>query len=547
VTFLQAKAILREFKGGDALPFLLAMSGTSAPLDLFVRAAAAQRQRAASTRTLAFNTLGQALRDVPVAGEREIFLLMPWDFVREADWRTGLPTGPCDAQTLKTEGQLVADQLARRPLARILYLPAPMPPLLTDPGEDIALATWVHGLAGALGAETLPAEAFALGGYLATGCPITGASMGRVAEHIVAAALRTPLAGRKVLVTDLDNVLWSGVVAEDGIDGIGFRPEGAGYRHFIYQRFLSKLRGEGVLLAAVSRNDEDIALEPLRSGRMPLGESDFVAVLASYGAKSAQIRKLGDSLNLGLDAFVFVDDNKVELAEVRSQLPDVHSLEFPATDAELPGLLRELARLFGRSVVTAEDRERTAMYRRRLQGMPPSQMAGTDLTEFLRDLRMTLTIHDRSRGDRSRVVQLINKTNQFNLNGLRVTDDGVGRILDGGGRLYGASLEDRHGSHGEILACLVTTDGEIVSMVMSCRVFQRRVEHAFLGWLATQDRAPKVLRFAATNRNTPIQEFLIDRAFNRDGNGLVHLDAAEFASTHAADLALFVIQSPGRA
>src|SRR5262249_27721002 len=161
-------------------------------------------------------------------------------------------------------------------------------------------------------------------------------------------------------------------------------------------------KGEGVLLAAVSRNDEDLAVEPLRSGRMPLGESDFVAVLASYKAKSGQIRELGNRLNLGLDAFVFVDDNKVELAEVRSQLPPVHSLEFPPTDAGLPGLLRELAQLFGRSVVTAEDRERTTMYRRRLDGMPPSQMAGADLTTFLRDLGMTLTIHDRSLGDRSR-------------------------------------------------------------------------------------------------------------------------------------------------
>jgi FkbH-like protein len=208
--------------------------------------------------------------------------------------------------------------------------------------------------------------------------------------------------------------------------------------------------------------------------------------------------------------------------------------------------LRELAQLFGRSVVTAEDRERTAMYRRRLEGMPPSQMAGADLTTFLRDLGMTLTIHDRSFGDRSRVVQLINKTNQFNLNGRRITDEEVTRLLEGGGCLYGASLDDRHGTHGEILACLVTAGGEIVALVMSCRVFQRRVEHAFLAWLARQPGAPRTLSFTATARNTPIQEFLEDSTFSRDGDGLVKFDAARFAGAHADDLGLFVIRAPSR-
>src|SRR5262249_55096867 len=161
--------------------------------------------------------------------------LMPWDFVPEADWRTGLPTGPCDARSLKARAQCVADRLVQRPMARILYLPALKPPLFANPREDVALASWIHGLARGLDADFLPADAFALGSYLATGCPIAGASLGRVAEDVVAAALRPPLQGCKVLVTDLDNVLWSGVVAEDGIEGIGYRPEGAGYRHFIYQ------------------------------------------------------------------------------------------------------------------------------------------------------------------------------------------------------------------------------------------------------------------------------------------------------------------------
>jgi predicted enzyme involved in methoxymalonyl-ACP biosynthesis len=117
-------------------------------------------------------------------------------------------------------------------------------------------------------------------------------------------------------------------------------------------------------------------------------------------------------------------------------------------------------------------------------------------------------------------------------------------VLAQGGRLYGASLEDRHGSHGEILACLITAEGEIASLVMSCRVFQRRIEHAFLAWLATREPPPRALRFAITERNTPAQEFLTHPAFERDANGSVRFDAAQFAAGHASDLVLFTILPP---
>src|SRR5205807_1061603 len=101
-------------------------------------------------------------------------------------------------------------------------------------------------------------------------------------------------------------------IAEDGVEGVAFEPSGAGYRHFVYQGLLRRLRHEGTLLAAVSRNDQEVALGPFRSGRMLLREDDFVAIIASYHSKSAPVRELAQRLNLGLDAFVFVDDNPVE-------------------------------------------------------------------------------------------------------------------------------------------------------------------------------------------------------------------------------------------
>jgi FkbH-like protein len=194
-------------------------------------------------------------------------------------------------------------------------------------------------------------------------------------------------------------------------------------------------------------------------------------------------------------------------------------------------------------VVTAEDRERTEMYRRRLAGMVPSDVAGADLTTFLRQLEMQLEIHDRSKGDRTRAVQLINKTNQFNLNGRRIADEEVERILASGGRLFSASLRDRHGEHGEILSYLVTGDGVVESFVMSCRVFQRRVEHAFLCWLIEAGLAPSALRFAETARNEPIQQFLKADGFTFTHAEYVAVDSAQFHGTQGQSLELFEISA----
>jgi len=546
VNFLEARRVLDAFRGGEALSFALGLSGTGEPFDVYLRAAAAKRGRAAEVRFLPFNTLAQALRQPPDPGVTEVFLLLPWDFVPEADWRSGVAPS-VDEQRLRDPAMETAALLARRPAARLLYLPAPMPPLCSERARDAALARWIESLAIGLGARLLPAEAFTLGGYFSSGCPVGGAWIGRVAEAVVEAVVGRPGEPKKVLITDLDNVMWNGLLVDDGLDGIAFEPAGRGYRHFVYQSLLRRLRSEGTLLAAVSRNDHDVVTPPFRSGRMVLREEDLVAIIGSYHAKSAQIRELAHQLNLGLDACVFVDDNPVELAEVSLQLPEVRCLAFPAHDDALPAFLDSLATLFAHRDITAEDRERTEMYRRRLAGMVPSDLEGADLTRFLEDLKMTLTIHDRSRGDWTRAVQLINKTNQFNLNGRRVTEAEVGAMLDAGGRLFGASLADRTGDHGEILACLVAPDGTMRSFVMSCRVFQRRVEYAFLAWLAAQPSPPTALQWASTSRNAPFQQFLAEVAGPLNGNGLVRLVPAAVAARHARDLALFIVADPALA
>ena len=504
MNFLEAHRLVQSFTGGPVWPLRVVLSGTADPLAIYLRAAGARRGVEVQPSFLPFNTLAQHLLHPPdqIA---EIFLLLPWDLVPELDWRSGIPA-TIDRVEVLQRARSIAEQIRRRN-ARVAFLPAVVPPAFVDPDGTREIVAVLQGIVAGLGAVELPVSAFSLSAYLGTGCPVGGGNLGAVAAVLVETALEPHRESAKVLVSDLDNVMWRGVVAEDGLEGIDFGPHGTGYRHFVYQTLLVRLKNEGVLLAAVSRNDPEAALEPFRSGQMALKEEDFVAVVASYQAKSAQVEMLAGQLNLGLDAFVFVDDSEIELAEVRLKLPAVRCEPFPSRDDDLPGLLDRLTVHFRRSVVTKEDRERTALYRRRLAGMVPSTAQGADLRAFLEGLTMTLVVHDRSAGNRERAVQLINKTNQFNINGKRVTEEGVNSILAAGGRLLTATLNDKTGTHGEILALLIDSDGVVKAFVMSCRVFQRKVEHAFFRWLAESGRPPRVLEIAETPKNEPAMQF----------------------------------------
>jgi len=157
---------------------------------------------------------------------------------------------------------------------------------------------------------------------------------------------------------------------------------------------------------------------------------------------------------------------------------------------------------------------------------------------------MTLIVHDRSVGNRERAVQLINKTNQFNINGQRVSDDEVQKILAAGGRLMTATLEDSTGTHGEILAILIDADDVVKSMVMSCRVFQRQAEFAFLRWLSGGARPPRAFEVTETPRNEPARQFLRDPAFRAFGAGRLEFDAERFVDDHADASTLIKLVEP---
>lgn len=533
--FLGARKLLERAEGRP-VTVTLAASGEVCDLIPYLRAHLALAGFKAEVRSWPFGVMGQALRDAP-GPDPELLLILPWDLVGALDWRSGGPDHAAEPAACLGEALATAALIARRPAAALLYLPAPTPTIFADPAAGEALGARLIDLARGLGAVIASPDAFALPPYLSTGRPVSGAALEDVAMTLAAlavAAIKGPpqAAPAKVLVTDLDNTLWRGVIAEDGLEAIAFGPDGRGWPHFLYQRMLKRLRHLGIVLVAVSRNRPEDVLPALRSSAMHIGEDDFVAVVASYQAKSAQIAQIAETLNLDPASFVFVDDNPIELAEAAERLPQLTALAFPATEAELPAFMGRLAALFARPTITDEDRHRTELYRRRMEGLAPSAAEGGDVIGFLRGLDMRLTLRERRWGGHGRALQLINKTNQFNLNGQRLEAETLAERLGAGARLFTGELADRTGGHGEVLALLVSREGLVESFVMSCRVFLRHAEAAFL--LALGDAGVAITAFShqPTDRNAPIQTFLTGPGFAQTKDGAIQYDAAAFEAAH---------------
>lgn len=540
--FLQAHSLLKGFSADKKQRLTLVMSGQPENLSLFLRAEYAQRGVDCEIATIPFNTLHQYLLTPQESGVEECFLLFPWDFLPALDWRSGVNETLLAVEEVAQRLDSIGTLFQQRN-AHFFYVQAPVLPLYASAAENLRLGKQLVALALQLNAEVLSADFFSLTSYLNFGVPVASNQSGDLADIIIQSLLTPVSQPRKVLVTDLDNVMWHGVIGEEGVGGIKDRPDAEGYPHFIYQTLLRKLKNQGVLLAAVSKNDPDLALAPFQRANAVLREEDFVTVLASYEGKAAQINALMAQLNLGLDACVFVDDNPVEIAAVTQALPSVTCVTFPAKVDGLAALVAQLEQLFSTTTLTEEDKQRTRLYRTRLAGMLPVASAEVNLETFLRELEMVLHIADRTHVQRERAVQLINKTNQFNVNGVRYTEAEVNDILQQGGRLWTASLKDKHGDHGEIIACLMDRDEHIVSLVMSCRVMQRKVEQAFLGWLAGQVLTKEYisLRYLKTERNTPVEHFLMAEQFICV-DGMARIARQDFVQQQQAVMSWFTLR-----
>lgn len=286
----------------------------------------------------------------------------------------------------------------------------------------------------------------------------------------------------KCLVLDLDNTLWGGVVGDDGVGALRLGGAFPGSAHLELQELARDLMRQGVMLAVASKNDDAIAREAVATHpEMLLDASSFVGFKADWNPKPDNVRALAAELNIGLDAMVFVDDNPVERGLMREMLPQVATLELPRDPASYASLLAG-GGYFNLLTVTDEDRERTRMYQARAQ-RAQLETSTVSLEDYLDALGSQLTVEPANPLNTARIVQLFGKTNQFNLTGLRYSEDEIAqRRAAGTGAFFGARLTDRFGDNGLIAALALSEEEDgawaIENMVLSCRVFSRNVEQA---------------------------------------------------------------------
>jgi FkbH-like protein len=344
-----------------------------------------------------------------------------------------------------------------------------------------------------------------------TAVPWVGDQIGRIL-----AAIRG--LSKKVLVLDLDNTVWGGVIGDDGIEGIVLgQGSAAGEAYAAFQRYVKGLSERGVILAVSSKNDASIAEAAFSNHpEMVLKRQDIATFEASWGDKPAALRRIAEDLNVGLDSLVFFDDNPAERELMRQTLPMVAVPEVPEAVERYIDCLGE-AGYFEAVAFTADDRQRTRQYAansRRKQ----LEASTTDLQGFLRDLDMRLTVLPFRPVDVPRVAQLINKTNQFNVTTRRYTEAEVtGMMNDPSTLTFSARLDDCFGSNGIIsivIGRIITQDGvralDLDTWLMSCRVLGRSVENAILAVVVDTARQAGVERlighYRPTSKNAMVRD-----------------------------------------
>jgi len=348
---------------------------------------------------------------------------------------------------------------------------------------------------------------------LATGFPYTMAHADTLAELLASLALPPP--PKKGLITDLDDTLWRGILGDIGASGVSWHLDRHSHIHGLYQQMLHSLADTGVLIAVASKNDPSLVDEVFRREELLPLRGCLFPVEVSWGPKSEAVDRILRSWNVGADSVVFVDDSPMELAEVRAAFPELECLHFPKeSDAGTFELFVRLRDLFGKPVISTEDTIRLESIRQSNLRSKEIEVRGSSPEEFLAQADAVLTLEFVAGTIPGRALELINKTNQFNLNGRRYTEGEWRSYLRRSETfLLLASYKDKYGSLGTIAVLAGREEAQSIyidSWVMSCRAFSRRIEHRCLKELFDRfSREQIFFDFQATPRNGPLREFFL--------------------------------------
>jgi FkbH-like protein len=372
--------------------------------------------------------------------------------------------------------------------------------------------------------------------------------MAAVAERYVGFALSALGKATKCIVLDLDNTLWGGVLGEEGPAGIALGPQWPGSEFVDFQRELLDLQRQGILLALCSKNNQAEVLAVLREHPgMLIRESHLAAYRVNWDDKASNIRALASELNIGLDHMLLIDDSPHERAWVRQQIPELRVPELPPDPSMYANWVGSLPSLIVLQQ-TAEDSQRTRQYQESRTRETYRGSVGS-VEDFLRGLGLRVDISPVDETSMARVVQLLAKTNQFNLTTRRHDEPTIRRRTAAGEwRVYTMRVSDRFGDFGLTGVAIVEPGADtwhIASFLMSCRVIGKSVETALVAKIAEDARSHKATTLSAefidSGRNQVAAPFLSGHGFApaKDGRWTRSLGVA------APDWPAWVAREPG--
>lgn len=332
---------------------------------------------------------------------------------------------------------------------------------------------------------------------------------------------------KKCLVLDLDNTLWGGILGEDGIEGIKIGGDYPGKAFLSFQQGLAELSKTGVILTVCSKNNEKDVLEAWEKNPFIILKQEYIsAYRINWHNKADNIKELAEELNIGLDSFVFIDDNPTERELVKQLLPMVEVPDFPSQPYRLPAFFQTLVNTYFRVyAITDEDKNKTLQYKTNAD-RAREQQKFTDFSDYLKSLKISITIDRANEFNLSRIAQMTQKTNQFNLTTQRYTDSDLQGFLQSGWKIYCISVSDRFGDSGITGAILLKPNAgnyEIDSFLLSCRILSKGIEIAFIRTIINILYKEKIKQLKATyiptKKNIQVADFYDKIGFRKIQEG----------------------------
>lgn len=344
--------------------------------------------------------------------------------------------------------------------------------------------------------------------------PYTTEFFNKISTKIIGLILSIKGLTSRLLVLDLDNTLWGGVVGEDGVNGIKIGEDYPGNIFRDFQKKIKLLKERGVALAICSKNDINIVNDVFeQNSNMILKKEDFVFIYANWNNKFENIKEISTKIGLGLKNILFIDDNPVEREQVKQFLPEVQVLELSKDpigyiDCLLESPFLEIHKL------TESDRTRAETYVNKVK-IDELKTTFTNKEDFYKQLELEIHIHNLTNENKDRCVQLINKTNQFNATSLRLTENELANY-----KIYVLGAKDKYNDY-ENMGILVTSETDetvtIENYLMSCRFLGKGLENEFIKWVLQYAKLSKHKnvcgKIIITDRNEPVRNIYKQNGF----------------------------------